>query len=109
MKMVLKKPLAYMAVEKTKDGEAEKECTISEINLDFDALTGKDLLEAHKEAKKSGYGVEAVAALSPAFQAAVVSRATRVPVETILRMNAQDFTTATLEAQNFLFGGDTKE
>lgn len=110
MKIVLSKPFTYTVYKQIK-GEApeQTECTINEIDLNFESLTGRDMLEAHKESSKSGYKVEVVPAWSMAFQAVIISRLTRIPFENILQMNARDFTKATVETQNFLLNMDTKE
>lgn len=103
MKIKLRKPLTYTVREK--NGETpEKTETVNEIVLDLDGLTGKDVLDTYRESKtpvsavSSGFSVE--------FQATMVSKAARMPIEAILQLNAQDFTTAIMTMQNFLMGGD---
>lgn len=79
-----------------------EEREVKELILDFERLTGEDILQAERR-----YYAEAVVAvpakeLSKAFQAYIVASAANVPVELVRAMPAKDFTSVTLDAQNFL-------
>lgn len=73
------------------------------IFLDFDGLTGNDLLEAEKEYAAEG-GTAPVAELNKGYLSHVAARAAQVPVELIRALPAKDFSRVTIMVQNFLFG-----
>lgn len=89
----------------------KKPVTFEEVNyealtLDFDKLTGNDILSAETQ-----YRVEQpdasnvlVKELTKAYQAYVVARAADVPVELVRSLSANDFTRLTVQAQSFLLG-----
>jgi len=77
-----------------------KEC--NELTLDLEGLTGKDLVDATKEARLLG-DVSTVQELSPTYLAVVAAKAAKVPVDMILSLPAKDFTAIKTAVQNFLF------
>jgi len=76
----------------------------SELDLELDELTGKDLISATKEAKALG-DQASVVEFSKIYQAVVAAKAAKVPVDLVLQLKARDFTEITLRVQNFLIGG----
>lgn len=76
--------------------------------LDFDELSGQDLINATKEAKVLG-DKSAVAEFSKTYQAVVAAKSAKVPVDLILMLKAKDFTQVTLHTQNFLLDGGSTE
>ena len=84
-----------------------EEKTYQELDLNLDALTGKDLLAVTRELQAAKEPV-----LSPntdaRYHAAVAARAARVPVELIHALPARDFTRVTVEVQGFLLGADSE-
>lgn len=75
-----------------------------EIVMDFEGLTGQDLISASNTAKTLGDASLVFAEASKAYLAAVAAQAAKVPVELIMALPAKDFTAVTLAVQNFLFG-----
>lgn len=76
----------------------------SELNLDFDALTGNDVIQAERQlvAMNQHNSVIPVKELSKEFLAVILAKAAKVPVELINSLSAKDFSKATVLAQNFL-------
>lgn len=75
----------------------------TEINLDFDRVTGYILLKCEKEAKKDDPLIS-VMALSQSYQARVAAAAAKVKYDEILELSGADFTAVCLKVQNFLMG-----
>jgi len=73
-----------------------------EINLDFDILTGNDLIKAEAEARIIG-GPMPVPELSKQYQAVIAAKAARVHVDMITGLPAKDFSKITVMVQDFLF------
>lgn len=73
----------------------------SELDLNFDALTGEDLENAYQEFIASGYNANVVE-LSKPYLAMVVAKAAKVPAFVIRKLSAKDYTKVTVKAQNFL-------
>lgn len=63
---------------------------VSELALNFDALTGADLVAAESEARATGDNTPFIAA-SMRYQAAVAARMAGCPVDDILALPAADF------------------
>lgn len=84
----------------TKDGKE-----IVSLKLDFNKITGNDIIAAEKEARMMG-DTTPDASYSKTFQAILVAKAADHPliVDDIMAMNGGDFIQATTEAANFLFG-----
>lgn len=90
-----------LAKEITYDGEK-----VTQINLDFDALTGKDLLAAEKELKVQNTGAisSPVKEFDKEYLAIVGAKAVGMPTDFIYLLGAKDFTKLTLLVQGFLMG-----
>ncbi|TEB13362.1 phage tail assembly protein [Pelotomaculum propionicicum] len=79
----------------------DKEYT--EINLDLDSLTGRDLIDSEREAVVVvGPSSSPVVELSKPYSAALAAKAAKVPIEMILELPARDFTMITMTVQDFL-------
>lgn len=89
MKIVLSKPCAFEGKD------------YNDFNIDFDKLTGKDLVSASKEARLMGDG-SSVQELSPIYLAVVGAKAAGVSVDMVLSLPAKDFTAVKTTVQNFL-------
>ena len=87
--MKLKKPITY-------DGKE-----VTELELNFDNLTGQDLIDAASEARTRG-DKSVVIELSKTYQSVVVAKAAGVLPDLIVALGAKDFATATNSAQAFL-------
>lgn len=77
----------------------DKEYT--ELNLNFDELTGDDLENAFAEFTASG-NQAFVVELSKPYLAMVAAKAANVPALVIRKLSAKDYTKVTVLAQNFL-------
>jgi len=84
----------------TKDGKK-----ITELKLDFDKITGNDIIASEKEARLMGDTTPDVC-YSKIFQAIIVAKAANQPLiaDDIMAMNGMDFISLTTQAANFLFG-----
>lgn len=71
------------------------------ISLDFDKITGNDLLKAEKEARAMGDQSPSVF-LSMTFQAVIAAKLIGVPPDDILALPAQDFRNIVFPVANFL-------
>lgn len=89
MKITLKKPCSFEGKEYT------------ELDLDFDSLTGQDLIDATSEARARG-DKSVVIELSKMYQAVVAARAAKVLPDLIVKLPAKDFVSVTSKAQSFL-------
>jgi hypothetical protein len=74
-----------------------------ELKLDLEGLSGKDLVNASKEARILG-DASTVQELSPVYLAVVAAKAAGVPVDMVLSLPAKEFTKVKTEVQNFLLG-----
>ncbi|MBM7592253.1 phage tail assembly protein [Brevibacillus fulvus] len=80
------------------DGE-----TITELDLRFDDLTGKDLILCAKQARRiDPQEIHPGRALSLSYQIAVAAKAAGVTPELFDKLKADDFTIVTQMAENFL-------
>lgn len=76
---------------------------VTSLTLDFDGLTGHDLLTCARQAQTMSQNeVVFIRALSLSYQAVVAAKAAGVPVELIQSLKGKDFTQVTQHAQNFL-------
>ena len=75
--------------------------TYTSLDLDLENLTGKQMIEAAKEAKGIGI-VNPVQEFCPVFLACVAAKAAKVPVDLIESLPAKDFTVVKTTVQNFL-------
>jgi len=90
---VLSRPIQF-------DGEQH-----TELLLDFDALTGEDLLACERQLNVIVTKTREVIAfkeLSKSYLALVAAKAAKVPVELLYKLNAKDFSKVTVRVQNFL-------
>ena len=74
---------------------------VTELNFDFDKITGADLTAAEREVRAMGDQTPSVF-LSMQFQAAVAAKMLGVPVDDLLAMPASDFKKVVLPVTNFL-------
>ncbi|GAV24810.1 hypothetical protein ciss_07430 [Carboxydothermus islandicus] len=88
-KIIFSKPCVFEGKEYT------------EIILDFESLTGQDLINASNQARALGDN-SPVLELSKTYLAVIAAKAAKVPVDMILALPAKDFTNVTLSVQNFL-------
>lgn len=81
-----------------------EEKTYAELNIDFDKLTGDDLILAETAFKADNpqRGIDYVKETSKAYLAYVVAAAAGVHPDLIKQLPAKDFCSLTLRAQNFL-------
>lgn len=80
---------------------------VTELKLDFDQLSGEDLLLCSQQAQALAPNeVPTVKAFSLPYQVTVAARAAGMPAELIKALKAKDFTQVTQRAQNFLIGSE---
>ena len=91
MKIILKQPL------KVKDKE------ITEVKLDFEKLTGKQLADAEKEARAMGDQSPSVM-VSMQYHSVIAAKMIGVPVDEILAMNAVDYKNIIVQVASFFLG-----
>jgi hypothetical protein len=77
--------------------------TYTELNLDFDALTGYDIISSEQQYRAEDpeaaiFGRE----VNKAYLTYIVARAAKVPADVIRALPAGDFTRVMMKAQNFL-------
>ena len=89
MKINLKKPVTFESKEYT------------EINAEFDNLTGQDLIDATNEARARG-DQSVLVELSKLYQAIVAAKAAKVSVDMVITLGGKDFIAVTKAAQSFL-------
>lgn len=100
---VLDKPLVIPASPAAAD---QKPMTIEKLSLDFDALTGADVLECSQAATVAGAGGQAyVTVLDEAFRARIGAKAAKLPFEVIRKLPAREFLALTSLVQRFFFEG----
>lgn len=80
-----------------------KDQTVNEVSLNFDNITGNDLVAAESEVRAMGDQTPSVF-LSMRFQAAVAAKLIGVPVDDILALPVTDFRKLVLPVANFLLG-----
>jgi len=78
---------------------------ITSLNLDFDKITGNQIIAAEKEARLLG-DTTPDACYSKTFQAIIAAKAAAEPVivDDIMGLHGSDFIQTTTAAANFLFG-----
>lgn len=89
MEISLKKAIKVNGEEKEK------------INLDFESITGRDLINAEKVMRAMGDTTPS-AFLSMNFHAIVAAKIIGIPVDDIFDMNATDFKNITVAVAGFL-------
>lgn len=76
-----------------------------ELELDFEKLTGKQLIQAEREVRLKGDQTPSVF-LSMNFQAAVAAKLIGIPVDDLEDLPARDFAMLTASVTNFLFNAE---
>ncbi|KAA9003988.1 phage tail assembly protein [Paenibacillus spiritus] len=77
--------------------------TYETLTMDFDAMTGSDILAATRQYKaENSQSINWAMELDKDYQAYIVAKAAHVHVGLIRALPAKDFTRLTLRAQNFL-------
>lgn len=74
---------------------------VTEIDFNLDKLTGKDLIDAEKEARQLGDQSPTVL-LSMTYQASVVAKIIGIPVDDVLALPASDFKNLIVPTASFL-------
>lgn len=87
MKIALTTPAAY------------KNGTIDEIDLDLDALTGRDMIAIEETARSMNQNL---VLFSQGYFAAVAARASHLPIDVIRSLNVKDFMKVTNHVMSFL-------
>lgn len=90
---VLKKPIEF-------DGEQ-----VVSLDLDFDNLTGDDILSAERQYNTESAKIKDFAfvkEMSKSYLVFIVARAAKKPAELICKLSGNDFSRVTVLAQNFL-------
>jgi len=83
--------------------------THTEISLDFNALTGSDIINAERQFLVNGANQAiSVKEFSKEFQVYIAARAAKLPVEFFLGLSVPDFTQITLKVQNFFLEADSE-
>lgn len=90
-----------MAVIKLSKPLMVKGNEVTEIELNFENLTGKQLIKAEREVRAKGDQTPSVF-LSMNFQAAVAAKLIGVPVDDIEDLPATDFRNIVFQVSNFL-------
>ncbi|MEA5034032.1 phage tail assembly protein [Cloacibacillus evryensis] len=72
------------------------------LDLDLDALTGRDLINAEKEASVMLF--RPATDIDKTYQVCVAALACRVPSDMLMSLPGRDFSKITSEVQNFLLG-----
>lgn len=80
-----------------------EEQEITELKLDFDSLSGADLIQAERLAARiPGYSDSFVKPTNTLYQVCVAAQAAKVVPELITSLKAKDFARVTMSAANFL-------
>ncbi|GMQ64340.1 phage tail assembly protein [Vallitalea maricola] len=88
-KFVLKKPIKFEDID------------YKELKVDFDKLTGQDIIAAEKEAQSLNNALMMMET-SKIYQAIIFAKASGISVDAVMKFYAKDFTRATVKAQTFL-------
>lgn len=80
-----------------------KDQTVTEVDLNFDTVTGNDLVTAENEVRAMGDVTPSIF-LSLRFQAAVAAKIIGVPVDDILALPVTDFRKLVMPVASFLLG-----
>lgn len=78
---------------------------VTEIDLNLDALTGKDLLDAEQSCallQPMSNAMTPIKEFDKGYLAAVAAKACGQPVDLIHALGAKDFTAVTMQVQGFL-------
>lgn len=97
MKYKLKKPVDFEGT------------TYKELDLDFDSLTGLDILtcstSAQALAEEQSLIYNPMDEVNSVYFVAVAAKAAGVPPDMLLQMSGVDFTAIVMQAKNVLMGG----
>ena len=77
---------------------------VKELDLDFERLTGEDIISCERQYMQQEGASMLFKDANKEYQAYVVARAAKVPVELIRALPAKEFSLVTLRAQRFLLG-----
>ncbi|MDO5116000.1 MAG: phage tail assembly protein [Synergistaceae bacterium] len=75
----------------------------TELTVDLDGLTGRELIDA--EAEAFAITARPVTDIDKTYQSCVAAKAAKVPADLLFRLPARDFAKITSAVQNFLLGG----
>lgn len=75
---------------------------VTEVNLDFDSLTGQDIIEAEKEFSMRG-GNAIMKENSKMYQGIIAAKVSGIIYDDLLLCTAKDFSNITLQVQNFFY------
>lgn len=81
---------------------------VNEINLDFDKLTGKDLIKAEKDFK-ARYTGATVKELEDGWAVTVAEVASGIKYGDLLKLEAKDYLKIVNKTRNFLLNTDSEE
>lgn len=76
-----------------------------EVELDFDKLTGKQLIQAEREVRLKGDQTPSMF-LSMNFQAAIAAKLIGIPVDDVEDLPATDFRNLVVPVASFLLGAE---
>ena len=80
------------------------------LDLDFDALTGEDLIAVESQVlQEKGTNALQTLSFSRVYAIAVAAKALHMPVEILRQMGARDFSKVVNVVQNFLAASDSEE
>lgn len=78
--------------------------TYEALNLDFERLTGADIINCERQFAYLGGGAGLLKDTNKTYQAIVAATAAGVPFDLMKQLSAKDFTRITVMTQNFLIG-----
>lgn len=78
---------------------------VKEVELDFEKIKGRTLIQAEKEVRAKGDQTPSVF-LSMSFQAVIAAKLIGVPVDDIEALPAVDFRNLVFPVANFLLGAE---
>ena len=81
---------------------------IKELDLNLDALTGQDLINAEESLRNKGIVTTGAADFSRNYVLSVCSQALKIAPEALMQLSARDFTKMMNEALIFLAGSDSE-
>lgn len=81
---------------------------INEIELDFDSLSGFDVVEAEKEYKKRNKG-SSMKELEDGWYLTIAEKASKIKYGDFLKLNIKDYMKVVNEVRNFLLVSDSAE
>lgn len=95
-----------MAKHKLKSTYTYDGVDYTEFDLNFDAMTGKDVISAELQYRAAGHDETVfVKETNKAYLAYIVASAAKVMPDVIINLPAKEFTSVTNKARNFLLLG----